>query len=233
MEIRSYPVFLFLGLTFGIIAATQAGIAAGLPPVRLYVSLLLLSVPALVGSRLMYVFSHLEHYRKHPGRIWATSSGGAALYGGLILALAVSWPLLRLTDLSFGAFWDAGSIALLVGMVFTRIGCLLHGCCAGRATSSWLGVNLPNDSGVSRKRFPTQLLECILAAGLLLGVLSWTNRPFDGAAFLGVVAIYSAARLALGPTREKLDGAAGMNTYNAVSVLLLIASATAFAANIR
>jgi prolipoprotein diacylglyceryltransferase len=233
IEIRSYPFFLFLGLTFGIIAGTRAGIKEGLDPNRLYIALVLLTIPALIGSRLMYVLAHIDFYRRNPSEIWATRSGGAALYGGLLLALLLSWPVLHIMRLSLGGFWDAAMITLLVGMIFTRVGCLLNGCCAGRITSSWLGFNLPDEKGVYGRRFPTQMLELLLAALLLAAALLWTRRPFDGAIFLGAVAIYSAARLALGTMRENLGTAASINLYNAVSLLLMFGSATAFAINLR
>ena len=234
IEIRAYPFFLFLGLTFGIIAGTQAGIRAGLNPTRLYIALILLTIPALIGSRLMYVLTHIDFYRRNPSAIWATRSGGAALYGGLLLALLLSWPVLHFMRLSIGGFWDAALITLLVGMIFTRIGCLLNGCCAGRVTSRWLGFNLPDENGVYRRRFPTQMLELLLAALLLLAAaVLWTRRPFDGVIFLGAVAIYSAARLALGTMRESLGTAASINLYNAVSILLMLGSITAVAVKLR
>jgi len=224
IEIHSYPAFLFLGLTFGIIAGTYAGSAAGLEPTRLYLVLLLLTIPALVGSRLLYALTHLQFYRDHPQELFSRDTGGAALYGGLLLALACSWPVLRLLGLPLGAFWDAATITLLVGMVFTKIGCLLNGCCAGRPTSGLFGLELPNERGVWCRRVPSQLLECGLAAALLVGALFWKPRPFSGALFLGAVAIYATARLPLGATRERADPTERIGVYYAISVTLAVAS---------
>ena len=224
MEIHSYPAFLFLGLTFGIIAGTHAGGATGLEPIRLYLALLLLTIPALVGSRLLYALTHWQFYRDHPHELFARNSGGAALYGGLLLALACSVPVLRLLGLPLGAFWDAATITLLVGMIFTKIGCLLNGCCAGRPTSGIIGLDLPNEHGVWCRRVPSQLLECGLAVLLLCGVLFWKSRSFSGALFLGAVAIYATARLPLGATRERADPAERITVYNAISVTLAVAS---------
>jgi phosphatidylglycerol:prolipoprotein diacylglycerol transferase len=229
MEIHAYPAFLCVGLTFGVVAGTAVGEAHGVSPVPLYAALLLLIVPALVGSRLLYVLTHWRFYRQQPSLVWSRQTGGAALYGGLLLALACSWPVLRLLGIPFGAFWDAATITILVGMVFTKIGCLLNGCCAGRATSGWFALRLPNASGVWCRRVPTQLLECALAAGLLWGCLSWTARPFDGALFLSTLAIYGAARLPLGATRESLDRLAGVNVHNLISVMLVLASVASLA----
>ena len=222
--VRAYPAFLFLGLTVGIIAGTHAGQARGLNINRLYIALVLLTIPALVGSRLLYALTHWRTYREQPSLFWSPDSGGAALYGGLLLALGCSWPVLRLLGLPIGDFWDAATITLLVGMVFTKIGCLLNGCCSGRPTAAWFSMNLPNANGVWSRRVPTQLMECTLALILLLGAYSWTARPFDGALFLVALAIYGAARLPLGATRESLDRLSGVNIYGAISGVLLVGS---------
>ncbi len=223
-EIHAYPAFLFLGLTAGVIAGTYAGSALGLDPIRLYSALLLLIIPALAGSRLLFVLTHWQFYREHRSEIFSRYTGGAALYGGLLLSVLCSWPVLRVLRLPLGAFWDAATITLLVGMVFTKIGCLLNGCCAGRPTTGALGMNLPNERGIWCRRVPSQLLECGVAAGLLLGAAVWTDRPFGGALFLSAVAIYAAVRLPLGATREKLDRMGRVDIYNVISVALVVVS---------
>lgn len=223
-EIHAYPVFLFAGLTFGIISGTESGFARGLDATRLYSALLLLTIPALVGGRLLYALTHWRFYRQNPSQVWSPNTGGAALYGGLILALVCSLPLLRFLELPLGAFWDAATITLVVGVAFTKIGCLLNGCCAGKPTPGWLALDLPNASGIWNRRVPSQLLECSLALSLFCGAILWTARPFNGAVFLVSLAIFATARLALGATREKLDGLGGFNIYNAISVVLLLGS---------
>jgi phosphatidylglycerol:prolipoprotein diacylglycerol transferase len=56
-----------------------------------------------------------------------------------------------------------------VGLIFTRVGCLMHGCCAGRETRSAWGIPLPNHRGEWKRRYPTPLLEA--GIGVLLVVL--------------------------------------------------------------
>lgn len=224
IEIHAYPAFLFLGLTFGVVAGTHAGSALGLNPIRLYAALVLLTIPALVGSRLLYVMTHWRFYREHPSQVWSRDTGGAALYGGLLLALACSVPLLYALGLPFGRFWDAATITLVVGMAFTKIGCHLNGCCAGRPTSSRLALNLPNTRGVWCRRVPSQLLEGTLALALFSGAMLWPVRPFDGALFLTSLAIYAAARFPLGATRENIDRLGSFDIYNAISGVLLLAA---------
>jgi Prolipoprotein diacylglyceryltransferase len=128
-----------------------------------------------------------------------------------------------------GAFWDSATITLLVGMIFTKVGCVLNGCCSGRPSSGFFSVNLPNERGVKCPRVPSQLIECGLAAVLLLGALLWRTRPFDGALFLSAVAIYSAARIPLGMTRERVDRMGRVDIYNTISVGLALGSVVTIA----
>jgi hypothetical protein len=70
------------------------------------------------------------------------------MYGGLI-AVPLSIPLLAALRIDPAAFWDVGALTMLTGMVFTRFGCLLTGCCSGRATEGWFGVVVRDDRGVN------------------------------------------------------------------------------------
>src|SRR5262249_35439152 len=156
------------------VGGTYGGSLHGLDPARTFAAMLLLILPALVGARLLHVAAHWPAYRRDPGRIWRRSEGGAAMYGGLVLAFLLSLPLLAGLSLPVGAFWDAATVTMLIGMVFTRAGCLLNGCCAGRPAEGPLALWLPDARGVWRRRLPTQLLEGGLGAVLLAGsVLLW------------------------------------------------------------
>lgn len=228
IRIHAYPALLFIGLSAGIIVGFRWGRGNGLDPLHLYVALITLVIPALVGSRLLYVACHWRHYRMHPSEIWARQQGGAALYGGLLLALACSWPVLRLLQVPFGAFWDAAAITILVGMTMTKIGCLLNGCCAGHESSGWLALRLPNLDGVWCRRVPSQLLECGVASLLLTAALSWKSRPFAGALFLSAMTGYATARLWLETTREQTERVAGVGVYTAISAVLIFCGLGSF-----
>jgi prolipoprotein diacylglyceryltransferase len=136
----------------------------------------------------------------------------------------LSIPLLRAMHLPFAEFWDAATFTILLGMVFTRVGCLLNGCCSGRPTSAWFGLNLPDHRGVWRRRIPTQLLELLWAATLLGAAAMMRDRaPFAGAIFCSAVVAYGVARLVLEPLR---DNSTGRNTgvMQVTSILLMIAA---------
>ena len=229
IKIHGYTAMLYLGVVFGVIGGTYGATLHGLDSARVFAALLLLVLPALAGARLLFVASYWEIYRREPSRIWRRSDGGAALYGGLLVSFLVSLPMLGALGIPLGAFWDVATITILVGMVFTKVGCLLNGCCAGHPTEGRLALYLPNAQGVRCRRVPSQLLEAGLAALLLLGSVEvWNRLPFDGALFLSALAAYGAGRWGLESTRETIDRIGRVSLHRAISAALVGISATSF-----
>lgn len=225
---------LYVGLTIGVIAGDVAARAAGLDALRVWTATMVLIIPALVGARLLFVASEWRVYRQSPRRIWNRGEGGFMMYGAVPVMLLCSVPLLRALNVGFGAFWDVSIFTILVGMMFTRVGCLLNGCCGGRATRSWFGVNLPNCHGVWEKRIPTQGLEALCAAALLLlAVAVWRRMPFPGALFLLIMLSYASVRLLLEPARERLNRGRQFRVAYALSVIFVVVSMAALSMHWR
>jgi phosphatidylglycerol---prolipoprotein diacylglyceryl transferase len=202
-NLYSYPTMLYVGMVCGIFAAAWVAARSGLAPDRFVLAAMILSPLTLIGARLFFVASHWNFFRNHRGRIWRRSEGGMAMYGGLLAAVPLSIPLLRAIDLPFAKFWDATTFAILVGMVFTRFGCLLNGCCSGRPSTSWLALNLPDHRGIWRRRLPTQLLEAAWATVLLTAAFALRgHQPFDGAIFCSALLAYGIGRYFLQKLRD-------------------------------
>ena len=225
---------LYVGLVIGVMAGNLAAHASGLDPLRVWIATMVLIGPALIGARLLFVASEWKFYRNNPRHIWNRGEGGFMMYGAVPIMLLCSVPLLRVLHLGFGAFWDVSIFTILVGMMFTRVGCLLNGCCGGRSTHSWFGINLPNSNGVWQKRIPTQGLEALCAGALLLLAMSvWRRMPFPGALFLLIMLIYASVRLLLEPARERLNRGRQFRVAYALSVIFVVASMAALSMHWR
>jgi phosphatidylglycerol---prolipoprotein diacylglyceryl transferase len=200
--ISRYKVMLFVGCVAGIFAGTVVAGERGLDESRFALAATALLLPAFVGARSWFVARHWDEYRGNLRRVVRRSEGGMALFGGLALAPVVSIPVLAAARLPYWRFWDAACITMLVGLMFTRLGCLMNGCCAGRPTNGPLGMWLRDSFGFRARRWPTQLLEASWAAVVLVGALATRNRmPFDGARFVAVVVLYCTARAVFETTR--------------------------------
>ena len=204
IRVPSYPAMLYLGTVLGIVAQNAAANSVGLPSARVYVATLVLFPVGLAGARLLHVAGRWPEYRHDLRRIMDRAEGGMAMYGGLLLMVPASVAVLAVLDVPYWRFWDVSSFLILLAMVFTRVGCLLNGCCAGRITTGRLGMRLADVTGTSARRVPTQLLEATLGAALLATALfAWPRLTNPGELFLLVVAGYAAGRLALQPLRAE------------------------------
>ena len=211
---------LYVGLVLGIVAGNYTANLAGLDSARVLISMVLLTIPGLIGARLLYVAIYWRIYRRELGRIWRRTEGGSSLQGGLLLMVTTSVPLLGAMGIPFTRFWDVTMITMLIAMIFTKVGCLLNGCCGGRPTNGRFSLYLPDHRSVWHRRIPTQLLEAGLAGLILIAAVSfWNHRPFHGSVFLASLLAYSLGRFALQATREVQDKLGAVNVQQAICVV--------------
>jgi len=110
--------------------------------------------------------------------------GGSTILGSIAFGTITGVWYCRAHGLSTLAMFDTGIVAMPLGQAIGRLGCLGAGCCYGKPTTSWLGMNLPGAGGEWALRYPTQLLSsaadlAIFAA--LLAVSRLPAAPSDGA----------------------------------------------------
>jgi prolipoprotein diacylglyceryltransferase len=166
------------------------------------------AMAGLVGARLFHLMLFAQRYRGGGffQNAWDTSLGGAGLFGGLIIIVLLSPLAARILRLPFGIFWDYLLISMVVGAIWTRLGCFCNGCCGGREISARFAFRWHNHRGERKKRIPVQLLEIgwiSLAGGVLIYLF---DKPHpSGALALGVLAWYGVGRFLLEPLREEPD----------------------------
>ena len=231
LGIPTFAGLLYLSFAVGVVLG---GYETGVGYLRFAVSALILLVFALIGARIWYFIGHPKSLANGTGAV-RVQDAGAALYGGLVLSFAVSWPVLHLRGLEFWRAWDGVGIIMLVGMAVTRIGCLINGCCSGRETQGPFGLWLPDDRGEWKRRYPTQLFEAGWSA-VILGAGLWLYAPSDrpGLLFLGSAAAYGIGRLGLELLRADAVSTALPTRLNvAFSAVLTVISLAAFVVKLR
>ena len=97
-----------------------------------------------MGARAMHVI-HLwrDYYQYHPTEILAIWSGGLEFLGGVLAAIVVMIIYFRRKRLGVFKFLDILAPALMLGLAFGRMGCLLNGCCFGAACELPWAIRFP------------------------------------------------------------------------------------------
>lgn len=145
IQVRSYGFMLAVSFLLGIWLAGRRAKKFGVDPQKILDLSVIIILGAVVGSRLLYVAFHLEQY-SNPLEIFALWQGGATFYGGFILAMAASYWWVQKNRLNFLTVADIVAPSIGLGLVFTRVGCLLSGCCFGQPTEQAWGIVFPPDS---------------------------------------------------------------------------------------
>ncbi len=146
----------------------------------------------VAGARLFYVLFHLEEFRGtwssaiNPFHSGEFGIQGLNLYGGILTAVILSYIYIRAKRLSVLKIFDLFAPTVGLGLIFTRIGCFLNGCCFGVPTDLPWGVTFPPDSIPAyifgtQHLHPTQVYSSIYGVILFL-ILHWRlkHKLFDG-----------------------------------------------------
>ncbi|MEM7436643.1 MAG: prolipoprotein diacylglyceryl transferase [Myxococcota bacterium] len=96
------------------------------------------AVGAIVGARLLYVFTNLDSFQSI-GQWFDLRSGGLVAYGGFLGGFVTAWLFWRSKNIPLLPFADLAVPTLGSGLMMTRIGCYLYGCDYGRP----LGADAP------------------------------------------------------------------------------------------
>ncbi|MFC1794154.1 prolipoprotein diacylglyceryl transferase [Planctomycetota bacterium] len=144
--IRSYTLMLSIAFLAGTLLAVRRARKHVIPPHEVVNFAVLIIIASIVGSRLLYVFEHLETFSQHPEAMFFIWQGGLSFHGGLFLALIAAWWWLNNKKISIGRMLDIFVPAMALGFFFVRIGCFLNGCCFGTPTDASWGVVFPSDS---------------------------------------------------------------------------------------
>lgn len=224
--IYSYGALVVVGIAVGIAVGVARARRFGVERFDELAVGLLGVCGGLVGGALLYVAVHARLFLADPGEL---AHPGLVFYGGLVGGAAAALAYCRAYGISLPRAADAGAPGLALGHAIGRVGCLLGGCCYGRAVPHGfpLAIEL-----AGAWRHPVQLYEA--AALGLLAIVTWrapaavTRRP--GAIFLVYLGGYALTRLVVehwrGDDYERGFVLPGLlSTSQAIAALVLAACA--------
>ncbi len=193
-----YGVLVALGMLAGL---WTAGRRAPLSGVRSETVIDLgpwLILGTILGARGLFVLSYWrEDFAGQPlWQIFNIRNGGLVFYGGLIGASLACVLYVRFKKLPLWKIADVLAPSIALGHSFGRIGCLMNGCCYGRACELPWAIHFPDDhpthgAGVHT----TQIYEALLDLGLYAALAAFYRRKkFDGQVFASYLLLYAVLR---------------------------------------
>ena len=196
-KIYWYGVLVAVGFLAGLWTASRRGLRDGIAPERIVELGPWLLVGAILGARSLYVISYWsQEFAGHSFWQIFNLRSGLVFYGGLIGASLAVIIKARLSQMPLWKLADVLAPSIALGHVFGRIGCLMTGCCYGRACDLPWAIHFPLDhqtkgAGVH----PTQLYESGLDL-VLYFALAWLYRrkKFPGQVFAVYLLSYAVLR---------------------------------------
>jgi phosphatidylglycerol:prolipoprotein diacylglycerol transferase len=209
-NIYSFGLMLALSFLVGIYISAYRAKRFGVEPQNILDLSVYLILAGVLGSRLLYVLFHLDEYNNVLD-IFALWEGGATLYGGFLLAIFAAVFFARKKDIDFLLIADIVSPALALGIMLTRVGCYLSGCCFGNPTTLPWAVTFPANcpAGAHAREIaaqaggviglhPTQLYASSYALVVFVVLMLAEKKLVKrGAAFGTLLVFYGVFRFAL------------------------------------
>ncbi len=201
-QVRSYNVFLLLGTVLGVLIASREAKRLGFSRHEI-ITFDCAVIPAafLLGLLNGWLFD-LEFYAVLArGKLHIPFT--LVSFGIIFGALLTGWFFAKRRKKSVGQTLDLVTLSLPIILFFSRIGCLLNGCCYGRETGGFGGVYLPGPYGVWAYRYPTQIMLMILDLGLFIWL--WSTRKkklFEGSLTLLFLIAFSIGRSLIDALRD-------------------------------
>lgn len=202
VSVPAYSFMLSLAFIAGALIAVGICKKQDISITKFFGLIILIQVSSNLGSRLLFVINNYSQFETDLLQVFSLTPGGFEFTGGFVLSVSAGIIYIKLAGLPFWKIADCIVPPLAVGIFLTKIGCFLGGCCYGKETSCFLGVQFPPDSlaahkfGIQHSVHPAQLYEAFSGLIILAIVLLYMrkHRKFEGQLFLSFMILYLVAR---------------------------------------
>jgi len=228
--LSTYGLMLALSFVVGLWLAARLAAKQGYDSAKVYDIGLYMLITQLITSKLLMIIAEWRYFVADPMRIFSVEflRSAGVFYGGFLGAMAVSFFLAHRYRIPWWSLADICAPGIAIGQFLGRLGCFAAGCCWGKPTTSWIGVQFTERAHeltgvpIDAHLHPTQLYEsftALLIAGILM--LIHRRRQFRGQVILSYLALYSIARFIIEFYRDDPRGALwGLSTSQLISAFL-------------
>jgi phosphatidylglycerol:prolipoprotein diacylglycerol transferase len=140
LRVQTFGLFVAIGILVGIAVFLRYARARGLDTRPLEGLAWWIVILGLVGSRLLFVLTHLGDYLHRPLAVFAVWEGGLQFSGAFLVSIvAIVWWLRRHPEVPGRTLVDGIVLGLAPGLLIGRFGCVAVGEHLGGPTSFFLG----------------------------------------------------------------------------------------------
>jgi phosphatidylglycerol:prolipoprotein diacylglycerol transferase len=235
--IGTYGVFYALGFLLALRLAVSLARREGIDSARIVDLGIVTLLTGFIGAKLTLYLVDARYYASHPMEILKNLRSAGVFYGGFALATAAAVWYVRRHRLPMGKVADLTAPPLALGQAIGRIGCLMAGCCYGKACDLPWAITFGDPAAyqltgvpLGLPLHPTQVYHA-LADLLILAITLWLlpRRRYPGQVFWVYVLLYAILRFVVeifrGDTLRGVffDGALSTSQLIAIPAALLSA----------
>ena len=185
LTIRTYGLAMAVSFLLSFWLATRRAPQEGMDPVVILDCFLSLFIGAILGARLVYIFTDMRSFIENPLEILKIWKGGMVFYGGFLGGMVGCFIYFKTKNHGFWRVMDLFAPYAGLGYAIHRtFGCFLgFGCCYGKPTGLSWGVVFPENSPaydyyrVSIPLHPTQLYEAINGLIVMAVLMIYRRNP--------------------------------------------------------
>ncbi len=243
LTLHAYGTMLALSFLFGVLLARRRAPAFGVKAADVMDLFQIIVISAIIGARILFVVFHLDAYEGRWWHMFYLWEGGLTLYGGILLCFLSAALFLRRREIPFLRMTDVMAPSLGLGILLTRIGCFLNGCCYGLPTDHSLGLCFPEGSEAANRALelaghglaggdcvpihPAQLYSALGGLAMLIILLLLERlRPYEGFTFANFLFLYGVHRFSVDQFRyyEEVMTVGGFSVNQWLSIGFLLAA---------
>ena len=161
ITIYGYGLMIAIGIIAAYLNTEYLAQKHGLDPEPVF-NILLIGVGfGILGAKLLFYITILDQIIANPQLILNNLTEGFVVYGGIIFGILSAFLYCKKKELAFLHYLDCAAPSIALAQGFGRIGCLLAGCCYGRETDAWYGMEFNHSvyyNMIGVKVIPTQLI---------------------------------------------------------------------------
>ena len=199
VSIAWYAIFITCGMILAVIYTIRMAKKIGITSEDV-LDYAIWTIPiGIIGARLYYVLSEIEHYTSF-WQVLNIREGGLAIYGGIIAGGLTVLVLSYFKKINFLAFADCVAPGVLLAQGIGRWGNFMNGEAFGYATDWFCRMGLENQltGGIYMEVHPTFLYESLWN---ILGFVAvnlyakYLHKKYDGEMFLMIFSWYGFGRM--------------------------------------